>query len=190
MKPILPITALLFIFVAQAAPPAQPAPPRQFVYADCISYQDKKLTVKFRTDDEHFKSYISASFTYPKAAGLQNAKVGESYIITLVPTEAAHNVKKAVLYDAANPPAEFPADSLIGKVVGIKETDAAGKALEPNKFGIMIQYVQDERLKAYYAKEKIYGLYNPPKVEFKTGDLIKITLGPDNRHCSHAIVPK
>ncbi|MCL2649214.1 MAG: hypothetical protein FWD61_19820, partial [Phycisphaerales bacterium] len=163
--------------------------PAQSVFVDCLSYQDRKLVVKFHTDDQRFKSYVAANFTYPKAGGLEKAQVGQSYILSLVPSEAAHNVKKATLYDPNNPPKEFPDDSLIGKVVGIKETDAAGKPLEPQKQGIIIQFNQDQHVQAYYAKEKTFTLYNPPRQDFKTGDLIKISFSPDNRHTSFAIVP-
>ena len=200
MKLILPSTvvfltlvAALTLTAADAPPPTKPAvrPVLQSVLTDCISYQDKKLVVKFRTDDASFKSYIAASFTYPKTGQLAKAQVGETYLITFTPGEPPHNVKKAVLYDPANSPKEIPEGSMIGKVVGFKETDAAGKALDPQKQGVMIQFNQDEHVQAYFAKNISYTLYNPPKQEFKAGDVIKIGFGPDNRHTNgFAIIPK
>src|ERR1700691_3089680 len=121
MKTVLSV-ALTTLLGACCLPAQEPKTEKQeppafkFVLADCVVFEDNKLTVKFRLDD-NFKSYASARFTYPKQGMLKNVNVGEVYVFTFQEAEAAHNLKAVQPIQGKPSLEKIPDNSLVAKVV-------------------------------------------------------------------------
>jgi hypothetical protein len=149
------------------------APELQSVVTDCVSFQDKKLTVKFRLD-KNFRAYASSRFAYPKQGGIKTAQVGETYLFTFLEDEAAHNVKSAQRLEEDATPAEISNRSLIGKVVDVVEK------------AVVVQWKQDESIDRFFSREHSFPIRSGR--EFSQGQVVKIVFGKDNRHCQGYIV--
>lgn len=152
--------------------PAAPAPAVKpaastFVIADCTAFQDNKLTVRIRMD-ANFDRYVSARFAYPHAEA-KGAEAGKTYVFTFKGGEAAHTSQGIKPVDEAKAPTDLNDHQLIGKVVEITEK------------AVIVEFVRDENLKRFYSREQIFTMWN--KRTFVAGQVLKITFGPDNRHC-------
>ena len=173
MKTILLVT-LTTLLGACCLPAQEPRTEKQeppafkFVLADCVTFEDNKLTVKFRLDD-NFKSYASARFTYPKQGPLKNAKVGEAYLIAFQDTEAAHNLKSAEMIEGKPLQEKIPDNSLVAKVV------------ETNEKSVVVEWDLEENTKKFFSKQHTFPIRNGK--QFVKGQAIKITFEKDNRHC-------
>ena len=143
------------------------------VFTDCVSFKEAKLTVKFRLD-EHFQSYVSARFIYPRQGIIKGAKVGEAYVFTFKDEEAAHNLKSALLIDEKSPPEKISDRSLIAKVV------------EVNDKSVVVEWKKDDCVKRFFSREHSFPIRNGRA--FEAGQTIKIIFGKDNRHCQGYVV--
>ncbi len=166
------LPALVLAMTAWAE--AQDAASPQFVLAQCVSFADHQLTVKFKAD-EHLASYTSAKFAYPKQGPLAKASVGETYLIVFREEEGAHNVKSAKLIEDNKLPNPLPERSLVGKVVELTEKAA------------VVEWTKDENTKTFFALPHAFPIRN--QQQFIEGQTIRITFGKDNRHCqSYTVV--
>ena len=152
--------------------PAAPAPAIKpsastFVIADCTAFKDRKLTVRFRWD-ENFDRYVAARFTYPKNEA-KGAEAGKTYVFTFSSDEAAHTSKGVTPVDEANPPKDLNDHQMIGRAVAVDEKS------------VVVEFVRDENLKRFYAREQTFSIWNDRA--FAAGQVLKISFGPDNRHC-------
>jgi hypothetical protein len=144
------------------------------VFTDCVSFKEAKLTVKFRLD-EHFQSYVSARFIYPRQGTIKGAEVGQVYIFAFMEEEAAHNLKFAILVDQKTPLTKLSDRSLMAKVV------------EVNDKSVVVEWMKkDDSIQRFFSREHAFPIRNGRV--FEAGQTIKIIFGKDNRHCQGYVV--
>jgi hypothetical protein len=146
----------------------QGPPPFQFLLADCVAFEDNKLTVKFRLDD-NFKSYASARFTYPRQGLLKSVNVGEAYIFTFQDAEAAHNLKAVQPIQGKSALEKILDNSLVAKVV------------KTNDKSVVVEWDLEDNTKKFFSKQHTFPIRNGK--QFVKGQTIKIAFEKDNRHC-------
>jgi len=94
------------------------------------------------------------------------------------------HIKSTAVIDPQNPPQEMPKDSVIARVVEVKDKDAHGKDLDPESVQVVVQLRKDENLIKFFSQDLAFITWSI-KYEFKPGQVIRIPMEWDNRHADN-----